>query len=264
MIWEEDAEAAIKQVPFFVRKKVRRRVETVVADRGGDKVTLGDVRALKQKFLSKGGMEGELRGYEVSVCFGGSGCPNALGDLTGLASDIEALMVEAEILSFLRTHVDGGLKFHHEFRTCLSGCPNACSRPQIADIGIIAAAVPGVTEAPCSGCGGCVAACPDDAITLSDAGPKVDTSACLSCGNCVRTCPTGTLETANTGYRLLLGGRLGRRPRLGMELPGILSHDEVLDMVRRCLEFYKTHSIGGKRFSHILDSPSQILPPPEK
>ena len=58
MIWEKDADAAVRQVPFFVRKKVRQRVETFVAEKGRDRVCLGDVRALKRKFLSKGGMEG--------------------------------------------------------------------------------------------------------------------------------------------------------------------------------------------------------------
>ena len=66
--------------------------------------------------------------------------------------------------------------------------------------------------------------------------------------------PYGTLGTGETGYRVLLGGRLGRHPRLGMEVPGILSHGEVLDLVRRCLEFYKTNSRNGNRFSHVLES----------
>jgi len=259
VIWEKEADAAVKQVPFFVRKKVRQRVETFVTGKGRDRVTLGDVRALKQKFLASGGMEGEIRGYDVSICFGGSGCPNALGDAGGLASDIETVMAEANLLSFLKSQVKGGLKFHHEFRVSISGCPNACSRPQIADIGIIAAAVPGATEAPCSTCESCTAACPDDAVILTGDRPQIEAAACLSCGKCVRACPTGTLETVKTGYRVLLGGRLGRHPRLGMEVPGILSYDGVLDLVRCCLDFYKAHSNGGARFSRILKSSSDIL-----
>ena len=259
MIWEKDADAAVRQVPFFVRKKVRQRVETFVAEKGRDRVCLGDVRALKRKFLSKGGMEGEIKGYDVSACFCGSGCPNAIGEAALLASDIEAVMAQADLFSFLKAQVTGDLKFHHEFRVSISGCPNACSRPQITDVGIIAAMVPGVTQAPCSGCESCVAACPDDAVRLVDDVPSIDTAACLFCGKCARACPTGTLETKTEGYRILLGGRLGRHPRLGMDVPGIFSHDQVLDILRRCLDFYKVHSKGGKRFSHILSSPSQIL-----
>ncbi len=257
MIWEKDADAAIKKVPFFVRKKVRKRVESFVADKGGDRVTLGDVQALKKKFLSKGGMESQIRGYDVSACFGGDGCPNSVVSSGQLISDIQALMEEADILSFLKSEVKGDLKFHHEFRVSISDCPNACSRPQITDIGIIGAAVPGITAEPCSACEACVDICPEQAVVLDEMGPEIDT-ACLSCGKCIRACPTGTLDTAKTGYRVLLGGRLGRHPRLGMEVPGILSHQEVLDSVRRCLEFYKNTSKGGKRFSHVLESVSQI------
>ena len=259
MIWEKDADAAIKKVPFFVRKKVRKKVETFVSEKGGDRVTLEDVQALKRKFLSKGGMESEIKGYDVSACFGGEGCPNSVVPSKQLIRDIEALMEEADILSFLKSEVKGDLKFHHEFRVSISDCPNACSRPQITDIGIIGAALPGITTEPCSDCGACVDACKEGAVVLGDMGPEIDAEACLACGKCMRLCPTGTLDTAETGYRVLLGGRLGRHPRLGMEVPGILSHDEVMDVVRRCLEFYKTHSRGGKRFSHVLESVSQIV-----
>jgi len=258
LIWENDADAAIQKVPFFVRKKVRKKVETFVSDKGRGRVTLGDVQALKKKFLSKGGMESEIKGYDVSACFGGEGCPNSVVPSAQLIKDIEALMEEAKILSYLKSEVKGDLKFHHEFRVSISDCPNACSRPQITDIGIIGAAVPGITAEPCSACDACVAICPEQAVVL-ETGPEIDTAACLSCGKCIRPCPTGTLETAKTGYRVLLGGRLGRHPRLGMEVPDILSHDQVLDLVRRCLAFYKAHSRNGKRFSHVLDSLSQVL-----
>ena len=106
MIWEKEADAAIKKVPFFVRKKVRNRVETFVSDKGGDRVTLKDVQALKKKFLSKGGMEKEIKGYDVSACFGGEGCPNSVAPSTGqLVKDIEALMEKANILAFLKSNV---------------------------------------------------------------------------------------------------------------------------------------------------------------
>ncbi|WDP90673.1 MAG: 4Fe-4S binding protein [Desulfobacter sp.] len=260
MIWEKEADAAIKKVPFFIRKKVRKRVETFVADKGGGKVTLGDVQALKKKFLSKEGMESEIKGHDVSACFGGAGCPNSVAPSTAqLVKDIHALMENAQILDFLKSEVKGGLKFHHEFRVSISDCPNACSRPQITDIGIIGAALPGITGAPCSQCEVCVETCPEQAIVLEDTGPKINMDACLACGKCMGACPTGTLDTGSTGYRVLLGGRLGRHPRLGLEVAGILTHEAVLDLVRRCIEFYKANSRGGKRFSHLLASLSQIL-----
>ena len=109
MIWEKEADAAIKKVPFFVRKKVRSRVETFVSDKGGDRVTLKDVQALKKKFLSKGGMEKEIKGYDFSACFGGEGCPNSVAPSTGqLVKDIEALMEKGEYPGFSEIQRKGG------------------------------------------------------------------------------------------------------------------------------------------------------------
>jgi dissimilatory sulfite reductase (desulfoviridin) alpha/beta subunit len=57
----------------------------------------------------------------------------------------------------------------------------------------------------------------------------------------------------------MLGGRLGRRPRLAIEMGGIHSHDQVLKIVKDCLKFYKKASGNGERFSHLLSSLDQIL-----
>ena len=46
MKWTPEAEAALKQVPFFVRKRVRARVENEARDAGRDRITLSDVKQL--------------------------------------------------------------------------------------------------------------------------------------------------------------------------------------------------------------------------
>ncbi len=51
MEWTKDAENAVKKVPFFVRKKVRSRVETQVAETGKKVVTLTDVRTAQKRHL---------------------------------------------------------------------------------------------------------------------------------------------------------------------------------------------------------------------
>ena len=94
--------------------------------------------------------EKEIKGYEIATCFGGSGCPNSANSDTRLAADMEKIFETENLLGFLKSTVKGDLKFHHEFRVSLSECPNACSRPQIADIGIIGAVLPGITDDACS------------------------------------------------------------------------------------------------------------------
>ncbi len=108
--------------------------------------------------------EKEIKGYEIATCFGGSGCPNSANSVTRLAADMEKIFETENLLGFLTSTVKGDLKFHHEFRVSLSECPNACSRPQIDDIGIIGAVLPGITDDACSLCGACVEACDEGAI----------------------------------------------------------------------------------------------------
>lgn len=261
MKWSDDADQAMQKVPFFVRKKVKTKVEAFVEQKGKHCVDLSDVDELKEKFLSKGGMEKEIKGYEVSTCFGGTGCPKVACSGTLLVAQIEKIVQKEDLLSFLKRNVIGDLKFHHEFRIVVSDCPNACSRPQIADIGIIGAALPGLSDAPCTLCNACVDACEEDAIVLDEdnQNPVIDFKRCLACGKCIQLCPTGTLEKNQTGFRVMLGGRLGRHPRLALEISGLQTQEQVLSIVKRSLKFYKKYSKNGRRFSQLFSSVDQVL-----
>jgi anaerobic sulfite reductase subunit C len=262
MKWSVEADKALKKVPFFVRKKVRQKVEAHAEQKGKTAVELSEVNELKQKFLSKGGMEKEIKGYEVTTCFGSAGCPNTANSCTQLAKDIEEIIKKEDILTFLKKNVKEGLKFHHEFRVTLSDCPNACSRPQIVDIGIIGASVPGFSEETCNLCNACVEACDENAVSLLDESekPLIDYEKCLMCKKCIKECPTETIIEKEKGFRVLLGGRLGRHPRLAMEVQGLKSHNQVLEIIKNCLKFYKEKSKNGQRFSHVLTSIDQVLP----
>jgi sulfite reductase beta subunit-like hemoprotein len=54
-----------------------------------------------------------------------------------------------------------------------------------------------------------------------------------------------------TGYRVQLGGKLGRHPRLARPLPGIYPENSVLSIVGDCLAYYKENSRKGERFAEI-------------
>ena len=70
----------------------------------------------------------------------------------------------------------------------------------------------------------------------------------------MNVCPTGTISKGAIGYRVQLGGKLGRHPQLAKELPGIYSEDQVLQIVDDCLQFYTQNSKRGERFGQILTS----------
>lgn len=251
MRWHADAAEAVKRVPFFVRKRVKTRVEEEAVRRGDPLVTLEDVETCRKRFLHR--MEDEVKGYQVETCFGPGGCPNRAIISDRLVEKIEQMFAKRDLKSFLEEKVGGPLKFHHEFRVSISDCPNGCSRPQIVDVGLIGAQKPGVGKEPCRKCGACVEVCKESAIFLDDDGPVILGERCLSCGACVRDCATGTLEEVSNGYRVLLGGKLGRHPRLGEEIPGIHSPDQVIEIIERCLDSYQKHSSGGERLGAVID-----------
>jgi hypothetical protein len=53
MNWSADAEAKLKEVPFFVRPAVRRRIESLAADAGRDRVDLLFFEEAKAQFGQK-------------------------------------------------------------------------------------------------------------------------------------------------------------------------------------------------------------------
>jgi dissimilatory sulfite reductase (desulfoviridin) alpha/beta subunit len=252
MRWMPEAEEALKKVPFFVRKRVRARVEKEAEEAARSIVSLADVKATQARYLSS--MSSEIKGYQIETCFGPSGCPNRAIISDQLLSRIETDVKKQDLLGFLKKTVAGDLKFHHEFRITLADCPNACSQPQIKDIGIIGACAPVATGKPCTMCEACVEACKENAIRIDAAKevPLINDDQCLKCGRCIPACPTGTLAEGRRGFRVQLGGKLGRHPQLARELPGIYDENTVTKIVKDCLRFYKNNSKHGERFGQIL------------
>ncbi|MCP3952493.1 MAG: sulfite reductase [Desulfobacterales bacterium] len=255
MKWTQEAEDAIKKVPFFVRKKVRARVEKEARLTGRDPVTLAVVQTARKKFLAN--MSSDIKGYQVDACFGAGGCPNRTVESEGLLAKLEHLLQQEDLLGFLKQHVPGDLKYHHEFRVTISDCPNACSQPQIKDIGILGVSEPAISAEVCSLCGTCVEVCRDQAVQLVAAleKPLINRQLCLQCGLCAKECPTGTIVNGKKGFRILLGGKLGRHPRLAEPIPGIHSEEEILAIVKKCIDYYKANSRNGTRFAELYAGP---------
>lgn len=50
-----------------------------------------------------------------------------------------------------------------------------------------------VNRTKCLACGGCIAVCPSDALTMTAGKAGVDAEKCTSCYICVKTCPLGAV-----------------------------------------------------------------------
>lgn len=155
-------------------------------------------------------------------------CPNAVIDIDNLEKNILKVMIDLNFEKKRENVLKTGKPLHHQvFKISVSGCPNSCSQPQIKDLGIQGQAIPEVGEG-CTLCGECVQACPDCSIILSEKGPEINRKICLNCGRCVRVCPAGVLTSRAGGFRVLVGGKLGRRPRLA-ETVVVFGREEAVE-----------------------------------
>ena len=195
----------------------------------------------------------EIKGWRVETCKGPKqGCPNRAAPDDALAADLDGVFRGRDFGVGLRALVGGKLKHRHEFSVAIADCPNACSRPQIADLGLIGAAEPSFTNEACHQCMGCVHACREGAIVHPGQLPIINHERCVRCGSCCRVCLSGTLQVGRRGWRIQLGGKLGRHPRLGRELEGIFRREGVLAAAGCCIEFYLRCARAGERLGDLL------------
>ncbi len=253
MIWTQEAEKAVAKVPFFVRSRVRREVEKEASEQDSSLVLLKHVQDCRKKHLSGNAIE--TKGFQIDACFGSGGCENRTLESEALAAEVEKMLLSRNIAAFLKERVGGPLKMHHEFRICIADCPNACSRPQIVDIGIIGALRPRVLDNSCTGCTACTSCCIEGALRVQPGfdAPIIEGTKCIMCGKCISACPSGAIEEAQKGWRILVGGKLGRHPQLGKDLGRIHSKSEVLAIIARCLDIYFANNAGGERLGSILN-----------
>ena len=87
MKWSREAKEALSRVPFFVRKRVKKRVEEETASCGAEEVAIEHVRTCQKRFLDR--MEDEVKGFQVETCFGPGGCPNRAVNSDGLPKKLE-------------------------------------------------------------------------------------------------------------------------------------------------------------------------------
>ena len=265
MKWENTAEEELLSVPSYVRPMVRRKVEEYAGSMGSNVVTRADLRDARERFQSvmSGKSETELKdmmpgenqpGVEMVVietCHNElSECPNPLIKTSEWKDAIEDWAHENDISEKLRRLVkDNEVRYHNKLRISISGCPNSCSRPQIADIGLVGFICPEFAPADCSSCGSCAEVCPDNAIRFDGDTPWFDFEKCQGCKACSRICPAECIEQSEPSVRIIVGGKLGRHPHLADPVGDAGNPDEAIEVINRIVTDYIDNAEPGERFA---------------
>ncbi len=193
----------------------------------------------------------EDKGFELRFCNSAS-CALAVVNTEELLPKLEKILENANLGAFYQSLGLKGKK-RHRFRVAVAACPNACTQVHIADYGIIGQAVPAL-EGDCNTCGVCVDVCEEEAITLfEDRFPMINFEYCINCGACIRACPQDALKAESLGYKILVGGKLGRHPMLAKEVFALVSAEKAAEILDKTISFYQKHCKSGERLRVIIE-----------
>lgn len=143
----------------------------------------------------------------------------------------------------------------HKFKIAVGGCPNNCVKPDLNDLGVVGQRVPVPDIEKCRGCKQCQIEknCPIHAAKLEDGRISIDPDACNHCGRCKGKCPFGAVEEYREGYKILIGGRWGKKTACGRPLPRLFTtEEEVMAVIDRAILLFREEGIAGERFADTV------------
>lgn len=143
----------------------------------------------------------------------------------------------------------------HKFKIAVGGCPNNCVKPDLNDLGVVGQRVPVPDTEKCRGCKQCQIekSCPIHVAKLEDGRISIDPDACNHCGRCKGKCPFGAVEEYREGYKILIGGRWGKKTACGRPLPRLFpTEEEVMAVIDRAILLFREEGIAGERFADTV------------
>ena len=141
----------------------------------------------------------------------------------------------------------------HKFKIGITGCPNACIKPVENDFGIMGVVRKIFIKEKCNYCRLCQEICPVGAIKVEENELHYDPSKCIFCGDCIFACPSYAWEQEKAGYKIFVGGKMGKFPSLGREAFSFLEGEEkLLQLIEKTLEFYTKEGKRGERFGETI------------
>ena len=209
-------------------------------------IDYSDIDAFRA-YVGKAGLETGGTGSKVRpvVSCKGTTCQYGLYDTYALSEEIHQ--------RFFKGYASVSLP--HKFKIAVGGCPNNCVKPDLNDLGIVGARVPGYDMDKCRGCKVCQLekACPIHAARLIDGKLVIDPALCNNCGRCVGKCPFHCNDQGAYGWKIYVGGRWGKQSAHGRLLDKVFTDkQEVLDTVEKAILLFRSEGIPGERFADTI------------
>ena len=204
MEWDKEASSRLENIPIFVRRLARSKIEKHARGKGKGMVTVEDVDGAKASFMgtkndgpSKGLIntspfsldlnagedkfeilkksdeyeveDGYPAMYHIDICRGEDvECPFLIAGVKGLLQKIKDRLREIKFSKQLISKIEGKILPHQRLKIAIASCPNCCSQPQVRDFGIhVRAKVFVDKDIECNGCGNCLRVCKESAIRIS-------------------------------------------------------------------------------------------------
>ena len=148
------------------------------------------------------------------------------------------------------------VRLPHKFKIAVGGCPNNCVKPDLNDLGIIGQLIPNFDPDCCNGCKKCSVetACPIGAARQVDGMLEIDPEQCNNCGRCVGKCSFDAIENGQTGYKIYIGGRWGKKIAHGIPLRKVFTtKEEALSVIEKAILLYREQGITGERFAQTIE-----------
>lgn len=146
-----------------------------------------------------------------------------------------------------------GMELPAKFKIGIVGCPNNCVKAPLNDLGFMGQRVPKVQEDKCKGCGLCVRSCTVGAITKKDKIVEINQQECLNCGKCISVCPFKAMDTEKEGVAIYLGGKFGRKYRIGNRIDNIFTMEEAEEITERIINNYAENGQQLERFAEYTE-----------
>lgn len=199
-----------------------------------------------QEFIADAGLETGGTGAKVRpvVSCKGTTCQYGLCDTFALSQAIHDKFYKGYETT----------KLPHKFKIAVGGCPNNCVKPDLNDVGIIGQSKPVLDVDLCKGCGKCAVetGCAMKAAHVVDGKLVIDSALCNNCGLCVKKCHFGAVKVEKTGYKVLIGGRWGKKAAVGQAFHKLFTEEEVMEAVEKIICFYRDNGTPGERFADTI------------